>query len=343
MYGAAYNEISQLWVAAGNTASDGRSTLQYSTDGLTWSNAASGGFSNGVGPGVGYAVATGNPGGVPFWVAVGDPGNAAGHANKTILWSTDGNNWNSALSGGFSQYGKGVAFNGGQWIAVGVSSNSSNVIQVSYDGSNWSNVITNAYPLGGNAVAWNPVQNLWVAAMNGGLQTSDVGSSWNSVYTGGSWYGITHNSNVNPYTTLSPSTITTQTLTASSITTQVLSASTLTGQYNYTQSLGSFASGDFLPISNPATSGLYAIVVGTAATDTTSMQACVNAMGYYIDTVPAWIYGGNGYSVLNGVVDGSQYAQLFLSSGSIYYTVQGAPVTNMSCAVIQLSGSIPSL
>jgi hypothetical protein len=146
------------------------------------------------------------------------------------------------------------------------------------------------------------------------------------------------NGNANVRSNLTAPATGTSSLAVSSITLATGNTS-ITGQYNYTQSLGTLTSGGLIAINAPNRSGLYAMVIRTTATDSSSMQACLSAMGYY-NTVSGWTYGGNGYSVLNGVANGSQFAQFFVTTGALYYKVQGATATNMSCAVIQIGGVI---
>jgi len=151
-------------------------------------------------------------------------------------------------------------------------------------------------------------------------------------------YTLDVNGAANIQSNLTAPAIGTSSLTVSSITLATGNTS-ITGQYNYTQSLGTLTSGGLIAINAPNRSGLYAMVIRTTATDASSMQACLSAMGYY-NTVSGWTYGGNGYSVLNGVTNGSQFAQFYVNLGTLYYKVQGATATSMSCAVIQIGGVI---
>jgi hypothetical protein len=131
--------------------------------------------------------------------------------------------------------------------------------------------------------------------------------------------------------------IETSSLAVSSIT-LVSGNTSIVGQYNYTQTFTGFTGGT-VAINNPNKAGLYAIVVRTTATDASSVQACLSAMGYY-NTVSGWTYGGNAYSVLNGVTNGSQFAQTYVNGGALNYKTQGVTVASMSCAVIQIAGAI---
>ena len=88
--------VSGLWVAVGQGG-----LIANSTDGNTWTAAASTGGLSSFGSGVAYGKdGTGNG----LWVAVG--------AGGLIAKSTDGNNWSPVASkGGLSIYGSKVAFN----------------------------------------------------------------------------------------------------------------------------------------------------------------------------------------------------------------------------------------
>ena len=156
-----------LWVAVGDGT--GNETIRYSTDGLTWSQAASGGFITG-----GLGVAWNGS----LWVAAG-----FGTGATTIQYSTNGSNWTSASTAGFSSGGTGVAWNGSMWVAVGKGSTTT-TIEYSYNGSNWSNV-TNGFSSGGTGVAWNG--SMWVAVgsdFTTGIKYSYNGSNWSNA-TGG--------------------------------------------------------------------------------------------------------------------------------------------------------------
>jgi len=117
-----------------------------------------------------------------LWIAVGEDRSDSTH---TIIRSTDGQNFNSyAASGGFATGegygGRGIAFNGSMWVAVGYGENP---IQYSYDGNNFRNATqggfyTNPASGGGIAVAWNG--SLWIAVGSGTsiIQYSSDGTTW---------------------------------------------------------------------------------------------------------------------------------------------------------------------
>ena len=92
-----------------------------------------------------------------LWVAVG----AAATCNATIEWSTDGLNWNNALSGGFSVAGIDVIWNGIRWTAVGQDANSNVNIQYSSDGKNWLDAVGSTFTGAGQAVEFSG--SIWVA------------------------------------------------------------------------------------------------------------------------------------------------------------------------------------
>lgn len=158
-----------LWVAVGSTSSSAGS-IQYSSDGINWSDSSSGGFSGNSGYGVAWNGT--------LWVAVGDNGGATG----SIKYSRDGNNWTNNSSGGFTQSGRYVAWNGRIWIAVGENAGATGSIQYSTDGSNWTNSVSGGFTNGGFGVAWNG--RIWVAVGdNGGtgnIQYSTDGLNWSN-------------------------------------------------------------------------------------------------------------------------------------------------------------------
>jgi hypothetical protein len=182
---------SNLWVAAGLGSNDAGSLL-YSGDAQNWSNATTGGFNSGPG-GVyeGFNVAFGS--GINQWIAVG-LGGAGG--TTSILYSTDGSNWNNIIIGDFTgpQGGKAAVYGSNLWIAAGSGLNASNTLLYSHDGSNFYDILSGGFndSLGtyqGNGVAYNG-SNLWVAVGQGSnsvttIQYTGDGSNWSDVTTGG--------------------------------------------------------------------------------------------------------------------------------------------------------------
>ena len=199
--------VRNQWVAVGsNTSALG--TIKYSSNGINWCNAVSGGFSV-RGKAVAYSGS--------LWVAVGDDANPLASAQ----FSTDGSNWSNAESGltttelegvgyngslfvacgaggffysftGSNWYNANtsvfpggrpfaVAWNGYQWVAVGQSGNASN-IAYSMDGSNWSNAASGFFENSGQGISWNT--QYWVAV---GDQTSDAKTSIKYSFDGLNW------------------------------------------------------------------------------------------------------------------------------------------------------------
>ena len=149
--GVAYN--GSIWVATCLTSGGNQTdSLLWSPDGLDWSNAVSGGFTNG-----GRSVAWNGS----LWVAVGVGG---AQPINTILTSTDGSNWNNSVSGGFTgtnpSGGFGVVWTGCNWVATGDGGfgTGSYSFLTSPDGSNWTPSVGYGFldPKGwGTAIAWN--------------------------------------------------------------------------------------------------------------------------------------------------------------------------------------------
>ena len=113
-------------------------TIKMSADGITWSNANTGGFANcNIGA---LDIAYGNVGGTtPTLVAVGEA--APGGSISTIQWSTDGLNFSNATAGNFVSTnfaaGTAVAYSAtlGQWMAAGGVSS----VLTSVNGKSWTN------------------------------------------------------------------------------------------------------------------------------------------------------------------------------------------------------------
>ena len=204
----------RLRVAGGSSNSiDTTTTLAWSADGLTWTQATAGGFTtatygfgwNGrqwlaLGADTGGQTIEVSADGKSWSVSgVSNPFTAEGHAAAwngqrwvavgagaglgldTIKTSTDGYTWTDAASGGFSNFGYDVAWNGRLWVAVGNSNTNAHSIQYSYDGSNWSNATTGSFDGSGAALAWNG--RIWVAVgsatnQNARIKWSANGLNW---------------------------------------------------------------------------------------------------------------------------------------------------------------------
>ena len=86
----------------------------------------------------------------------------------------------------FSTRGRGIAWNGSMWVAVGEGTNS---IAYSYDGVAWNGLGTSIFSTGGYGVAWNG--SMWVVVGQGGnsYATSPDGINWTGRGTSGLSYG----------------------------------------------------------------------------------------------------------------------------------------------------------
>lgn len=129
----AYN--GSLWVLTGFNSSNlspSVKTLHWSSNGIDWNAAQSGGF--------GWDGATSTYGGQSvawngsLWVAVGEGSNLS---NSTV-YSRDGKNWSDAATGGLSR-GYGVTWTGTNWVATGSGALFSSFC-VSTDGFNWTRI-----------------------------------------------------------------------------------------------------------------------------------------------------------------------------------------------------------
>ena len=156
-----------LWVAVG----EGQNRITYSYDGITWT-----GLGNSIFSTRGYGVAFNNarPHSITY------PRNltiAVGTGTNTIAYSSDGINWTPSSNGNsIFTYGRGVAWNGTLWVAVG--SGTTNTIATSPDGITWTGLGKTIFSLRGRGVAWNGT--LWVAVGEGTntIATSPDGITW---------------------------------------------------------------------------------------------------------------------------------------------------------------------
>ena len=193
-----------IYVAAGD-GSNQIGSLKWSVTGLSWSDAAFGGFDDLNGHYRGYAVAYN---GTNRYVAGG-----LGYNGRTaIVTSTDGKNWLAASNGHANPvYGVLWAPNlgpggTGLWIAVGDGQGvSARSIQYSVDGFTW-----NAVPVGfsnsddqciGYNLAYDGVGKLWAVGygdLHKNMMYSANGSNWavktsGDVFTGDYAYGVAVN------------------------------------------------------------------------------------------------------------------------------------------------------
>jgi predicted acyltransferase (DUF342 family) len=127
-----------------------------------------------------------------IWVMTGyNSSNLPPATAPPLLWSVDGINWESSLSGGFAwdgvsetYGGRSLAWNGSLWVAVGQGETLGNSILYSGDGKNWSDAITGGFLFGGYGVVWSGSN--WVATGNneGPLSSFCVsvdGSNWTAI------------------------------------------------------------------------------------------------------------------------------------------------------------------
>jgi hypothetical protein len=121
--------------------------------------------------------------GSKFWVAVG----IGATATDSIQFSADGFNWNTIGTRGFPAGGRGIAYGGGQWVAVGSMGGPSanTTIQYSGNGVSWSNCTGATFAVvggSGSGIAYNG-SNLWVAVGTdtgglAGIKYSANGINW---------------------------------------------------------------------------------------------------------------------------------------------------------------------
>jgi hypothetical protein len=158
------------WIAVGNGGSTA-ANQKFSGDGITWSNASTGGFgSSSGGRGVAYN-------GSNMWVAVGFGSSTA----NTILYSTSGGQlWNNAVTGGFSSYGSSVTWNGSLWVATGRHSSAAGNIQISLDGMNWAPSLSGAFSVYGSGVVWSGTKFIATGSGTSSILYSDDGRNWSS-------------------------------------------------------------------------------------------------------------------------------------------------------------------
>ena len=159
--GVAWN--GKMWVAVG----EGANSIAYSSDGITWTGIGTSIFTYS-----GYGVAWNGK----MWVAVGQG------TTNTIAYSSNGINWTGATDSSgaegsslsiFADAGRGLAWNGSIWVAVG------DTIAYSSDGIIWIPLINSVFSDTGYGVAWNG--RLWVAVGEGTTNTisySSDGIAW---------------------------------------------------------------------------------------------------------------------------------------------------------------------
>jgi len=167
---------STIFVAA-STANNGAlttSTIQWSTNGLNWSNSISGGFLNNYYSNTPTAndVAYGSN----MWVAVGHSDSPL----SSIQWSKDAKNWSNAHIGGFNYnyggnyFGSKIVYGNNMWLALGHANTLRASIQYSKNGSNWSNAGFGLINIPQNITYSS---NMWIA-YGDPIQYSSNGSNW---------------------------------------------------------------------------------------------------------------------------------------------------------------------
>jgi hypothetical protein len=130
-------------------------------------------------------------------VAAGTYGDPTG----TIQWSTDALNWNTSITGGFSNDGSytgvSVAYSStlNQFVAIGMHTKPQSTIQSSTDGSNWQGSVSGGFNTVANAytghVVYSEARQLWVATSSDSnsprstIQTSTDGLNWQGIQWGG--------------------------------------------------------------------------------------------------------------------------------------------------------------
>lgn len=133
----AYN--GQLWVLTGinlsNFSPASFPSLHWSSNGISWSSADSGGFLwDGASDVYGGVSVAWNG---EMWVAAGK----GASAENSILTSLDGRTWRNASSGGFPGTAFGVVWSGSNWVATGATGVVGQSFSVSSDGLNWTPLV----------------------------------------------------------------------------------------------------------------------------------------------------------------------------------------------------------
>ena len=153
----------------------GKNTIACSEDGKTWKGLGSVLFEQG------YGVAWNGK----MWVAVGLSSGSGNTANTIAYCETDPTNpanWWGLGTTVFTSQGRGVAWNGSMWVAVGIGQNS---IAWSNDGKNWTGLGRKQLSGGGYGVACN--DSMWVAVgvKDYGIAYSTDGKNWMSAVCSG--------------------------------------------------------------------------------------------------------------------------------------------------------------
>jgi hypothetical protein len=184
-YGIAWN--GSVWVAVGQNT-DNTVTIATSPDGMVWTPATDL-FNQGV------AVASRRPLYPPIAALTEAFCVAGGGGTNTLAYSYNGLSWTAATNPFEGGQGRGIAWNGSLWVAVGFNGDASVTIINSSDGETWTPSDTNPF---GTAygIAWNG--SLWVAVGAGTatIATSPDGITWTArtnPFDGGVGQGIAWN------------------------------------------------------------------------------------------------------------------------------------------------------
>ena len=200
-YSVAYGN--NIFVAAGYDRNRNYS-IQWSSNGINWSNTNSGGFAGDIGRNVKYIN--------NMWIALGPPKNSIPYTS--IILSPDGSNWKQVFeqnAGGYLTFDNTynndnfVAYGNGILVIVGIGSNSLNCIQWSKDSPNFTSIFNNQNFVGqcpfyfsnsfgvgplsvARAVVWG--NNVFVATGTGNSKANTIlysmdGSNWSDCVTGG--------------------------------------------------------------------------------------------------------------------------------------------------------------
>jgi len=174
-FGVAWN--GSLWIAVGGSGNGrgGQTNIAYSSDGKNWQD-------GNIRFQEGYSITWGNG----MWIATGKPN---GLQSGGIAYSYSGiDDWQLATATGgnvlFTKAGRGAAWNGSLWIAVG---EGTNTMVSSTDGINWTPVANSPFGTDGigRGITWG--NNMWVAtgarynsagAIEIGYATSTNGVFW---------------------------------------------------------------------------------------------------------------------------------------------------------------------
>ena len=204
-----YSNDINSWVVVGKSTDDTNNIL-FSNNGISWQTTTTTGASPFSGHGGtssanfgGKGIAVGVSNGIDIFAAIGLDN------TSNLIVSTNGVEWErktatledgSSFFGGISAYPVSITYNkeDNLWVAVGQNDNNENNIIYSTDLSNWKTAsITGGISpfgggyikdLGGRKVIYSETNNLWLAAGDGGvvstegtnILTSSNGISWNN-------------------------------------------------------------------------------------------------------------------------------------------------------------------